>query len=210
MISRRNSTLALTSIALTAMFSIASPVHAQTPAASAAAAPAAVAQAAPRVKLVTSMGDIVLELNPAKAPKTVANFLQYVQDKHYDGTVFHRVIDGFMVQGGGFTADMAQKPTRAPVALEAANGLKNDTYTVAMARTGNPDSATAQFFINVKDNTMLNAPKPDGHGYAVFGKVVEGKAVVDKIRTVPTGNKGGMQDVPSTPVTITTATLLKP
>ena len=210
MISRRNSTLALTSIALTAMFSIASPVHAQTPAASAAAAPAAVAQAAPRVKLVTSMGDIVLELNPAKAPKTVANFLQYVQDKHYDGTVFHRVIDGFMVQGGGFTADMAQKPTRAPVALEAANGLKNDTYTVAMARTGNPDSATAQFFINVKDNTMLNAPKPDGHGYAVFGKVVEGKAVVDKIRTVPTGNKGGMQDVPTTPVTITTATLLKP
>lgn len=210
MISRRNSTLALTSIALTAMFSIASPVHAQTPAASAAAAPAAVAQAAPRVKLVTSMGDIVLELNPAKAPKTVANFLQYVQDKHYDGTVFHRVIDGFMVQGGGFTADMAQKPTRAPVALEAANGLKNDTYTVAMARTGNPDSATAQFFINVKDNTMLNAPKPDGHGYAVFGKVVEGKSVVDKIRTVPTGNKGGMQDVPTTPVTITTATLLKP
>ena len=210
MISRRNSTLALTSIALTAMFSIASPVHAQTPAASAAAAPAADAQAAPRVKLVTSMGDIVLELNPAKAPKTVANFLQYVQDKHYDGTVFHRVIDGFMVQGGGFTADMAQKPTRAPVALEAANGLKNDTYTVAMARTGNPDSATAQFFINVKDNTMLNAPKPDGHGYAVFGKVVEGKSVVDKIRTVPTGNKGGMQDVPTTPVTITTATLLKP
>ena len=209
MISRRNSTLALTSIALTAMFSIASPVHAQTPAASAAAAPAAVAQAAPRVKLVTSMGDIVLELNPAKAPKTVANFLQYVQDKHYDGTVFHRVIDGFMVQGGGFTADMAQKPTRAPVALEAANGLKNDTYTVAMARTGNPDSATAQFFINVKDNTMLNAPKPDGHGYAVFGKVVEGKAVVDKIRTVPTGNKGGMQDVPTTPVTITSASVLK-
>ena len=210
MISRRNSTLALTSIALTAIFSIANPVHAQTPATAASPAPAPAAAAAPRVKLVTSMGDIVLELNPAKAPKTVANFLQYVQDKHYDGTVFHRVIDGFMVQGGGFTADMAQKPTRAPVALEAANGLKNDTYTVAMARTGNPDSATAQFFINVKDNTMLNAPKPDGHGYAVFGKVVEGKAVVDKIRTVPTGNKGGMQDVPSTPVTITTATLLKP
>ena len=210
MISRRNSTLALTSIALTAMFSIASPVHAQTPAASAAAAPAAVAQAAPRVKLVTSMGDIVLELNPAKAPKTVANFLQYVQDKHYNGTVFHRVIDGFMVQGGGFTADMAQKPTRAPIALEAANGLKNDTYTVAMARTGNPDSATAQFFINVKDNAMLNAPQPDGHGYAVFGKVVEGKSVVDKIRSVPTGNKNGMSDVPTTPVTITSATVLKP
>ena len=210
MISRRNSTLALTSLALTAIFSIANPVHAQTPATAASPAPAPAAAAAPRVKLVTSQGDIVLELNPAKAPKTVANFLQYVQDKHYDGTVFHRVIDGFMVQGGGFTADMAQKPTRAPVALEAANGLKNDTYTVAMARTGNPDSATAQFFINVKDNTMLNAPKPDGHGYAVFGKVVEGKSVVDKIRTVPTGNKGGMQDVPTTPVTITTATLLKP
>lgn len=210
MISRRNSTLALASLALTAIFSIANPVHAQTPATAASPAPAPAAAAAPRVKLVTSMGDIVLELNPAKAPKTVANFLQYVQDKHYDGTVFHRVIDGFMVQGGGFTADMAQKPTRAPVALEAANGLKNDTYTVAMARTGNPDSATAQFFINVKDNTMLNAPKPDGHGYAVFGKVVEGKSVVDKIRTVPTGNKGGMQDVPTTPVTITTATLLKP
>ena len=210
MVSRRNSTLALASLALTAIFSIANPVHAQTPATATSPAPAPAAAAAPRVKLVTSMGDIVLELNPAKAPKTVANFLQYVQDKHYDGTVFHRVIDGFMVQGGGFTADMAQKPTRAPVALEAANGLKNDTYTVAMARTGNPDSATAQFFINVKDNTMLNAPKPDGHGYAVFGKVVEGKAVVDKIRTVPTGDKGGMQDVPSTPVTITTATLLKP
>ena len=210
MISRRNSTLALASLALTAIFSIANPVHAQTPATAASPAPAPAAAAAPRVKLATSMGDIVLELNPAKAPKTVANFLQYVQDKHYDGTVFHRVIDGFMVQGGGFTADMAQKPTRAPVALEAANGLKNDTYTVAMARTGNPDSATAQFFINVKDNTMLNAPKPDGHGYAVFGKVVEGKSVVDKIRTVPTGNKGGMQDVPTTPVTITTATLLKP
>lgn len=210
MVSRRNSTLALASLALTAIFSIANPVHAQTPATAASPAPAPAAAAAPRVKLVTSMGDIVLELNPAKAPKTVANFLQYVQDKHYDGTVFHRVIDGFMVQGGGFTAEMAQKPTRAPVALEAANGLKNDTYTVAMARTGNPDSATAQFFINVKDNTMLNAPKPDGHGYAVFGKVVEGKSVVDKIRTVPTGNKGGMQDVPTTPVTITTATLLKP
>ena len=210
MVSRRNSTLALASLALTAIFSIANPVHAQTPATAASPAPAPAAAAAPRVKLVTSMGDIVLELNPAKAPKTVANFLQYVQDKHYDGTVFHRVIDGFMVQGGGFTADMAQKPTRAPVALEAANGLKNDTYTIAMARTGNPDSATAQFFINVKDNTMLNAPKPDGHGYAVFGKVVEGKSVVDKIRTVPTGNKGGMQDVPTTPVTITTATLLKP
>ena len=210
MVSRRNSTLALASLALTAIFSIANPVHAQTPATAASPAPAPAAAAAPRVKLVTSQGDIVLELNPAKAPKTVANFLQYVQDKHYNGTVFHRVIDGFMVQGGGFTADMAQKPTRAPIALEAANGLKNDTYTIAMARTGNPDSATAQFFINVKDNAMLNAPQPDGHGYAVFGKVVEGRAVVDKIRAVPTGSKGGMSDVPTTPVTITSATVLKP
>ena len=209
MVSRRNSTLALASLALTAIFSIANPVHAQTPATAASPAPAPAAAAAPRVKLVTSQGDIVLELNPAKAPKTVANFLQYVQDKHYDGTVFHRVIDGFMVQGGGFNADMAQKPTRAPIALEASNGLKNDQYTVAMARSGNPDSATAQFFINVKDNAMLNAPQPDGHGYAVFGKVVQGKDVVDKIRTVPTGRKAGMQDVPTTPVTITSASVLK-
>ncbi len=209
MISRRNSTLALTSIALTAIFSIASPAHAQTPAKAAAPAPGPVQEAAPRVKLATSMGDIVLELNPAKAPQTVANFLQYVRDKHYDGTIFHRVIDGFMVQGGGFSANMAQKPTRAPVALEASNGLKNDQYTVAMARTGIPDSATAQFFINVKDNAMLNAPQPDGHGYAVFGKVVQGKDVVDKIRTVPTGNKAGMSDVPTTPVTITSASVLK-
>ena len=207
MISRRNSTLALSSLALTALFSIAAPAQAQAPAA--AAKPGPVAAQAPQVKLVTSLGDIVLELDPAKAPKTVANFLQYVQDKHYDGTVFHRVIDGFMVQGGGFTADMVQKPTRAPIALEAANGLKNDSYTVAMARTSVPDSATAQFFINVKDNAMLNAPQPDGHGYAVFAKVVQGKDVVDKIRAVPTGRKGGMQDVPTTPVTITSASVLK-
>ena len=207
MISRRNSTLALASLALSALFSIATPAQAQAPAAT--AKPDPVAAQAPQVKLATSLGDIVLELDPAKAPKTVANFLQYVQDKHYDGTVFHRVIDGFMVQGGGFTADMAQKPTRAPIALEASSGLKNDSYTVAMARTGNPDSATSQFFINVKDNAMLNAPQPDGHGYAVFGKVVQGKDVVDKIRAVPTGRKGGMSDVPTTPVTITSASLLK-
>ena len=209
MVSRRNSTLALTSIALTAIFSIANPVHAQTPATAASPAPAPAAAAAPRVKLVTSMGDIVLELNPAKAPKTVANFLQYVQDKHYDGTVFHRVMDGFMIQGGGFTADMVQKPTKVPIPLEANNGLKNDTYTIAMARTSNPNSATSQFFINVKDNAMLNAPQPDGHGYAVFGKVVEGTAVVDKIKAVATGNKGGHQNVPNTPVTIQSATLVK-
>ena len=193
MISRRNSTLALASIALAAMFSVAN-VHAQT---------------APKVKLTTSMGDIVVQLDPAKAPKTVENFLAYVNDKHYDGTVFHRVMDGFMIQGGGFTADMQQKATKPPIALEASNGLKNDTYTIAMARTSNPNSATSQFFINVKDNAMLNAPQPDGHGYAVFGKVVEGTAVVDKIKAVAVGNKGGHQNVPNTPVTITSATLVK-
>jgi len=192
MISRRKTTLALAGIALAAIFNVA---NAQT--------------ATPRVKLATSMGDIVVQLDPAKAPKTVENFLAYVQDKHYDGTVFHRVIDGFMIQGGGFTADMVQKPTKPPIALEANNGLKNDTYTIAMARTANPNSATAQFFINVKDNAMLNAPSPDGHGYAVFGKVVEGQAVVDKIKAVATGNRGPHQNVPTTPVTIQSATLVK-
>ena len=205
MISRRNSTLALTSLALTALISIASPAQAQAPA---AAKPGPVAAQAPQVKLATSLGDIVLELDQSKAPKTVANFLQYVQDKHYDGTVFHRVIDGFMVQGGGFSADMVQKSTRAPIALEASNGLKNDQYTVAMARTGNPDSATSQFFINVKDNAMLNAPQPDGHGYAVFGKVVEGFDVVDQIEGVKTGSKGFHQDVPKDAVVITKAEIV--
>ncbi|RZL94012.1 MAG: peptidyl-prolyl cis-trans isomerase [Variovorax sp.] len=172
-------------------------------------ASAAWAQGAdPRVKLTTSMGDIVVQLDPAKAPKTVANFLQYVRDKHYDGTVFHRVIDGFMVQGGGFTADLKQKPTRPPVQLEAGNGLKNDKYTIAMARTSDPNSATAQFFINVKDNAMLNAPNPDGHGYTVFGKVVSGGDVVDKIRAARTGSKGGMGDVPLEPITIQSATVV--
>lgn len=166
-------------------------------------------QTAPRVKLATSVGDIVVELDAAKAPKTVENFLQYVKDKHYDGTVFHRVIDGFMIQGGGFTADMQQKPTRAPIPLEAGNGLKNDKYTIAMARTGNPNSATSQFFINVKNNDSLNAPSPDGYGYTVFGKVVAGTDVVDKIRAVQTGNKGGMQNVPSETITIQSATLAK-
>ncbi len=173
-----------------------------------AAGGAAAQSAAPRVKLATSAGDIVVELAPAKAPKTVENFLQYVKDKHYDGTVFHRVIDGFMIQGGGFTPQMQQKTTRAPIPLEAANGLKNDRYTIAMARTSNPNSATSQFFINVKDNDSLNAPNPDGHGYAVFGKVVAGQDVVDKIRTVRTGNMGGMQNVPVEPVVIQSATVV--
>ncbi|MBB6577958.1 peptidyl-prolyl cis-trans isomerase A (cyclophilin A) [Comamonas odontotermitis] len=169
------------------------------------------AQAAdnPKVKIATSMGDIVVELNAEKAPKTVANFVQYVNDKFYDGTVFHRVINGFMIQGGGFTPEMQQKPTRAPIPLEASNGLKNDTYTIAMARTGNPDSATSQFFINVKNNDMLNAPSPDGHGYAVFGKVISGTDVVDKIKAVETGNAGPHQNVPKTPVVIKSATIVK-
>lgn len=165
--------------------------------------------AKPRVKFTTNMGEFVVELEPAKAPKTVENFLQYVADKHYEGTVFHRVIDGFMIQGGGFTADMQQKANRAPIPLEAKNGLKNDRYTVAMARTGNPNSATSQFYINVANNDMLNAPQPDGHGYAVFGKVVQGQAVIDKIRTVPTGNRGMHQNVPTSAITITSATVVK-
>jgi len=164
---------------------------------------------APRVKLETSMGNIVLELDAQKAPKTVANFVQYVKDRHYDGTVFHRVIDGFMIQGGGFTADMQQKPTRAPIQNEADNGLKNLPLTVAMARTMEPHSASAQFFINVGDNRSLNHTQPtlNGWGYAVFGKVVAGADVVDKIRQVRTGNRGMFQDVPTTPVTIIKATM---
>lgn len=165
--------------------------------------------AAPKVRLNTSMGDIVLELNPGKAPKTVENFLQYVSDKHYDGTVFHRVISNFMIQGGGFTTDLQQKPTKAPIPLEAGNGLKNDRGAIAMARTGNPNSATSQFFINTVDNANLNAPKPDGHGYAVFGKVVSGMDVVDKIRAVAVGDQGMHQNVPTTPITILKATLEK-
>ena len=167
------------------------------------------AAAKPQVKFTTNLGEFVVELDPAKAPKTVENFLQYVNDKHYEGTVFHRVIDGFMIQGGGFTADMQQKPTRAPIPLEAKNGLKNDRYTIAMARTGNPNSATSQFYINVANNDMLNAPNPDGYGYAVFGKVVQGQATIDKIRTVPTGNRGMHQNVPTSAVTITAASVLK-
>ena len=163
----------------------------------------------PKVRLNTAMGDIVLVLNAEKAPKTVENFLQYVQEQHYNGTVFHRVIDNFMIQGGGFTVDLKQKPTRPPVPLEASNGLKNDRGTIAMARTANPNSATAQFFINLKNNTTLDAPSPDGHGYTVFGKVVSGMDVVDKIKAVPVGNQGMHQNVPATPVTILKATLEK-
>lgn len=162
------------------------------------------------VKLETSKGDIVLELDAEKAPKTVANFVQYVEEGHYDGTIFHRVIDNFMIQGGGFDAEMNQKETRESIENEADNGLKNDSYTIAMARTSDPHSATAQFFINVKDNTFLNytAPSRQGYGYAVFGKVVEGQDVVDAIKKVKTGNKSYFQDVPVEPVTIIKASLI--
>jgi peptidyl-prolyl cis-trans isomerase A (cyclophilin A)/peptidyl-prolyl cis-trans isomerase B (cyclophilin B) len=159
---------------------------------------------APRVSLKTSMGEIVLELNPAKAPKSVENFLQYVKSGHYKGTVFHRVIGNFMIQGGGFDKAMNQKPTNAPIENEANNGLKNEPYTLAMARTSAPHSASAQFFINVKNNDFLDYPGQDGWGYAVFGKVVKGMDVVDKIKAVPVTNS-----VPDKPVVIESATILK-
>ena len=161
---------------------------------------------AQKVKLVTTMGDIVIELDAAKAPKTVDNFLQYVKSGHYDGTIFHRVIGNFMIQGGGMTPEMAQKPTRAPIPLESRNGLTNLRGSVAMARTNDPNSASAQFFINVKDNDFLDAAKArDGNGYAVFGKVVSGMDVVDKIKAVPTGPG----DVPLQPVVIKSASVEK-
>jgi cyclophilin family peptidyl-prolyl cis-trans isomerase len=157
-----------------------------------------------KVKLTTSMGPIVIELDKAKAPISTENFIKYVESGHYNGTIFHRVIDNFMIQGGGFTKDMAQKPTQAQIKNESTNGLKNDNYTVAMARTNVRDSATSQFFINVKDNDFLNysGETPQGYGYAVFGKVVEGKDTVDKMKKVPTGNSGMHQNVPTTPIVI--------
>jgi peptidyl-prolyl cis-trans isomerase A (cyclophilin A) len=168
---------------------------------------------APRVKLATTAGDIVIEVYPDKTPKTAENFLQYVRDKHYDGTIFHRVIDRFMIQGGGMDAKMNEKPTRPPVALEAgdalAKGLRNQVGTVAMARTSDPDSATSQFFINVADNSGRLDPRGANAGYTVFGKVVSGMDVVNKIKGVPTGNSGPHGDVPVTPVVITSATIVK-
>jgi peptidyl-prolyl cis-trans isomerase B (cyclophilin B) len=162
------------------------------------------------IKLHTNHGVISLELDAAKAPDTAANFTQYVKDGHYNNTVFHRVIDGFMVQGGGFEPGMKQKPTRDPIQNEANNGLKNDMYTVAMARTSAPHSASAQFFINVSNNDFLNhsAPTPQGWGYCVFGKVVDGTDVVDKIRKVKTGSKGMHQDVPLEDVIIEKAEVI--
>ena len=163
------------------------------------------------VELHTNHGVIKLELNAEKAPKTVANFLNYVKNGHYDGTVFHRVIDGFMIQGGGFEAGMKQKPTEAPIENEANNGLKNERGSIAMARTNDPHSASAQFFINVANNDFLNhsSPTPQGWGYAVFGKVVEGQDVVDKIRSVKTGSKGFHQDVPVDDVVIEKAVVVE-
>lgn len=173
----------------------------------AASAGSALAQ---RVLLSTSEGDIVLELDPQRAPKSADNFVRYVKDGHYDGTVFHRVIDGFMIQGGGMTPDLKEKPTRPPIPLEAGNGLSNVRGSVAMARTMVPDSATAQFYINVADNLALDAANArDGRGYAVFGKVVRGMDVVDRIRAVRTGTKAGYQNVPLEPVIIKKATLEK-
>ncbi|MDR3639724.1 MAG: peptidylprolyl isomerase [Humidesulfovibrio sp.] len=188
-------------LATALVFALAAPGLAQ----SAAPAPGKVL-----VKLETTKGDIVLELNKAKAPVTVTNFLNYVKAGHYDGTIFHRVINGFMVQGGGFDVNMREKPTGKPIKNEADNGLKNELYTVAMARTSDPQSASAQFFINVKNNHSLDHwGKSDmGWGYAVFGVVVDGKRVVDEIKGVSTGSKGPFDDVPLQPVIIKKASII--
>ncbi|KVV45632.1 peptidylprolyl isomerase [Burkholderia ubonensis] len=162
----------------------------------------------PVVQLKTSQGDIRVELYPEKAPKTVANFLDYVKAGQYNGTIFHRVIKGFMIQGGGYKANFDEKPTRAPIPLESRNGLKNTLGTIAMARTSDPNSATAQFFINTVDNGGLDYPNPDGNGYAVFGKVVSGLDVVKKIEAVPTTVRGPMRDVPEQAVLIESASVV--
>ena len=182
-------------------------------AASVAASPSAKKpnRAKPMIKLQTNFGPITLELDAKAAPDTVANFIQYVRDGHYNGTIFHRVIDGFMIQGGGFTADMEQKATRAPIRNEADNGLKNVAYSIAMARTPNPDSATSQFFINVANNDFLNfrEPSAQGYGYCVFGRVSEGQDTVDRIRKVRTGMRAGHQDVPVENVIIESAEVVE-
>ncbi len=165
----------------------------------------AAAEGLPKVAMKTSMGEIVLELNPEKAPKTVDNFLQYVKSGFYNGTIFHRVINGFMVQGGGFDTKGKEKPTRPPIPNEARNGLHNQAYTIAMARTPDPDSASAQFFINVNNNRFLDYPGQDGWGYAVFGKVIKGNEVIDKIKAVETDRR----DKPAVNVVIESATLVE-
>lgn len=164
-----------------------------------------------KVQLSTNHGDITLLLDAEKAPQTVANFLQYVKDGHYDNTIFHRVISTFMIQGGGFEPGMHKKPTRAPIKNEAQNGLRNVRYSVAMARTSDPQSASAQFFINVADNDFLNhsAPTAQGWGYAVFGMVIDGQDVVDKIKAVPTGSRDGYNDVPKADVIILKAAIIE-
>ena len=164
--------------------------------------------AGPKVEFKTTMGDFVVELNPEKAPKTVENFLGYVNSGFYNGTIFHRVINNFMVQGGGFTPDMQQKPTKAPIPLESNNGLNNVVYSIAMARTNVPDSATAQFFVNVVNNKNLDFPRPDGHGYAVFGMVIKGTETIDKIKAVSTTSKRPFSDVPSTTIVINSAKVI--
>jgi peptidyl-prolyl cis-trans isomerase A (cyclophilin A) len=164
--------------------------------------------AGPKVEFKTTMGDFVVELNPEKAPKTVENFLGYVNSGFYNGTIFHRVINNFMVQGGGFTPDMQQKPTKAPIPLESNNGLSNVVYSIAMARTNVPDSATAQFFVNVVNNKNLDFPRPDGHGYAVFGMVIKGTETIDKIKAVSTTSKRPFSDVPSTTIVINSAKVI--
>jgi cyclophilin family peptidyl-prolyl cis-trans isomerase len=169
---------------------------------------ASVAVAAPSVEMQTSLGRMVIELDAGKAPLTVNNFLQYVRDGYYDGTIFHRVIDGFMIQGGGFTPSMVEKRAGQPIQNEAKNGLKNRRGTIAMARRPDPHSATAQFFINQQDNTALDSPGRDGWGYAVFGRLTEGIEVVDKIARVPTGNRGMHQDVPVEPIVIQSVKIL--
>jgi peptidyl-prolyl cis-trans isomerase B (cyclophilin B) len=157
------------------------------------------------ITLSTNLGNIVLELDAEKAPVTVENFLSYAKKGYYNGTIFHRVIDGFMIQGGGFDSSMKQKPTEKPIKNEANNGLKNNKYTIAMARTSIPDSATSQFFINVNNNDFLNYPGQDGWGYCVFGKIIEGMNVIHKIGQLPTGNSRGFSDVPIRPVIIINA-----
>jgi len=164
---------------------------------------------AQRVALDTTMGTIVVELDAKAAPKTTANFLEYVKSGQYNNTLFHRVIGNFMIQGGGYTPDLVEKPTRAPIPLESQNGLKNERGTISMARRADPNSATSQFFINVVDNPNLDYPKPDGHGYAVFGKVIEGMDVVDKIRAVETTASGPHHSLPAKPVVIKSARVVK-
>lgn len=211
--------LTLVSLLITSAFAGHSFAHDSSPSTSPAtpssteAAPTPAAPPAPtgpRVSFKTTQGEIVVELNAEKAPLSSANFLQYVKNGHYKGTIFHRVIDGFMIQGGGFDKELRQKPTAKPIQNEAKNGLKNDTYTISMARTGDPHSATAQFFINVNNNAGLDYPSRDGWGYAVFGRVVQGTEVVDKIAKTATGAQGPFnKDVPTKAIVIESATILK-